>query len=380
MMKQRGVIMKIVIAMDSFKESMSAIEAVQSVERGIHGYCRDIETILCPVADGGEGTLETIIETCHGSIEYYEVTGPLFQKIKAPIGYIENSAIIECAKVCGLELLDEMQKNPHYTTTQGLGELILIAVKHGAKKIKICLGGSATNDGGIGMLMALGICFLDKNHQCVIGTMKGLKDIETMDISSFTCLLRDIEVTAICDVDNPLCGEKGATYVYGPQKGVHNVKEIDEHMKHYGEIVDSYFQKDVMHQAGAGAAGGLGFALMSFLGAKFQSGFIEVAKMISLKEKIETCDLVIVGEGKIDKQTQYGKTPYGVLQIAKTYDKKVVAFAGKVEDLEILKSLGFNLIYQISPDNLPLDKALKQGKTNLQQSVYTHMEDIIYGL
>lgn len=372
--------MKIVIAMDSFKESMSAIEAVQAAQKGIHQYRGDIETVLCPVADGGEGTLETLIEACHGKMEYYEVTCPLFQKIKAPIGYIDDYAIIECAKVCGLELLDETQKDPNFTTTQGLGELILIAVKHGAKKIKICLGGSATNDGGIGMLMALGVRFLNKHQQAVIGTMKGLKDIETMDMSSFTSFLQDIEVTAICDVDNPLCGEQGATYVYGPQKGVCNVKEVDEYMKHYGEIVDTYFQKGVMHQAGAGAAGGLGFALMSFLNAKFQPGFLEVAKMTDLKDKIQTCDIVIVGEGKIDKQTQYGKTPYGVLQITKTYNKKVVAFAGKVEDQEILKSLGFDHIYQISPDNLPLEQALKQGKENLQQCVYTHMEDIIYGL
>lgn len=380
MMKQRGVIMKIVIAMDSFKESMSATEAVQSVKQGIYQYRQDIETVLCPIADGGEGTLETLIQACHGKIEYYEVTGPLFQKIKAPIGYINDCAVIECAKVCGLELLNEMQKDPYYTTTQGLGELILIAVKQGIKKIKICLGGSATNDGGIGMLMALGVRFLDHNRQCVIGTMKGLKDIQKMDMSSFPSFLQDIEVTAICDVDNSLCGEKGATYVYGPQKGVRDVKEIDDYMKHYGEIVDAYFQKDVMHQAGAGAAGGLGFALISFLGAKFQSGFTEVAKMTSLQDKIQACDLVIVGEGKIDKQTQYGKTPYGVLQIAKIYHKKVVAFAGKVEDLEVLKSLGFDHIYQISPNHLSLDKALKQGKTNLKEAVYTHMEDIVYGL
>ena len=371
--------MKIVIAPDSFKESMTAQEAAKALERGVHCYDKTIKTILCPLADGGEGTLDTLVLALQGEKVEYEVTGPLFNKIMAPIGYVDDMAIIECAKVCGLELLDETQKDPSQTTSYGLGELIVHAVEHQVSKIMICLGGSATNDGGIGMLAALGVQFLDESHHVVSYTMEGLKDICNICLDNLNQRLKDIEWIGVCDVINPLCGNNGATYIYGPQKGLSQAKleSIDQAMFQYAQKVDFMFQKDYMIQPGAGAAGGLGYAMLAFLKAKLRSGFEIVSETIHLEEAILHCDKVIVGEGKLDKQTQFGKTPYGVLQIAQKYHKDVYAFAGKIEDVDVLKQLGFKSVYTITPHYMPLSIALKKGQENLEKTIFEHMEEII---
>ena len=370
--------MKILIAPDSFKESMTANEASLAIEKGIHNHYQDIQTLLCPLADGGEGTLETLVQAMNGIIEYEEVTGPLFQKITSPIGYVDDIAIIECAKVCGLELLNEDEKNPYHTTTYGLGELINKAMEHRIHKIMICLGGSATNDGGIGMLSALGARFYNAQHQQVSLTMAGLQDICEVDMSSLDTRFKDIEIIGVCDVNNLLCGPQGATAIYGPQKGVkqEEIACIDKAMEHYAKLVDSYVSIDYRFSPSSGAAGGLGYALLVCHG-KLQKGFETVSIMTCLEEKIKEVDCVIVGEGKIDQQTQYGKTPYGVLCKAKKYHKPVIAFAGKVSDIDILKQLGFSQIYQITPDDMELSMALKQGQINLEKCVSEHMEEII---
>lgn len=371
--------MKVVIASDSFKESMTALQACHAIEKGLKENNPAIETILCPLADGGEGTLETLVHAMDGHIEYYDVHGPLMNIIQAPIGYVQDIAIIESAKVCGLELLEESQKNPYHTTTYGIGELILQALNHHVQKILICLGGSATNDGGIGMLQALGVHFYNQNHQDVVSTMKGLQDIDHISIEEMVSLPQDLSIIGVCDVNNPLCGENGATYVYGPQKGVflEDRESIDQAMAHYGYLTDTLFRHDYMNEEGSGAAGGLGYALKAYLHASLKRGFDIVAETVSLEEKIQASDYVIVGEGKIDQQTQYGKTPYGVLKIAKKYGKNVYAFAGKVEDLDILHSLGFKDVYAITPAGLELSKALQLGKENLKKCVYQHAEDMI---
>lgn len=367
--------MKVVIAPDSFKESMSAYEAALSIEKGLKQN-QDIETILCPLADGGEGTLETLVKSMKGTIEYYEVHGPLLNKIQAPIGYVDNVAIIECAKVCGLELLEESQKNPYHTSTYGLGELIKCALLKHVKKIMICLGGSATNDGGIGMLQALGVHFYDTNHHEVQPTMQGLFDIHTIDISEMTDLSK-IKIQGVCDVVNTLCGQEGATYIFGPQKGVLDCEKIDQAMHNYALKTDALFNNDYRHAPSSGAAGGLGYALKAYLNGELRSGFDVVSETCHLEAKIKNSDIVIVGEGKIDKQTQFGKTPYGVLEVAKKYNKKVYAFAGKVEDLDVLKNLGFENVYQISPDNIELSLALKKGKEFLQKCVNHHLGELL---
>lgn len=369
--------MKIVIAPDSFKESMSAYEASLSIQSAIHQWNPRIQTVLCPLADGGEGTLETLVQAMQGVIQYFWVHGPFMNMIEAPIGFVDDIAIIECAKVCGLELLTEKQKNPFYTSTYGLGELMMIAFKHQVKQVMICLGGSATNDGGIGMLQALGVHFFDHDHQEVLSNMKGLFDIESIDIAHMYDLT-GIKIIGVCDVNNPLCGENGATYIYGPQKGIRIGEReiIDQAMKQYAYKADTLLNHHYINEAGTGAAGGLGYALKAFCHASLKRGFDVVSETIQLESKIKNCDIVIVGEGKIDQQTQYGKTPYGVLKIAQKYHKKVYAFAGKVEDYHILKALGFQNIYQISSDDLELATALKKGKENLLQCVYQHMEEI----
>ncbi len=369
--------MRVVIAPDSFKESMSAYEAALSIEKGLKQN-QDIETLLCPLADGGEGTLETLVKSMNGYIEYYHVCGPLLNKIQAPIGYVNDTAIIECAKVCGLELLEENQKNPYYTSTYGLGELIKNALLHRVKKIMICLGGSATNDGGIGMLQALGVHFYDRNHQEVQPTMQGLFDIHTIDISELIDLSK-IKIQGVCDVVNILCGQQGATYIFGPQKGVleEEKEKIDHAMHHYALKTDTLFHHDFRHTPSSGAAGGLGYALKAYLNGELRAGFDIVSETCQLENKIKNSDIVIVGEGKIDRQTQFGKTPYGVLQIAKKYNKNVYAFAGKVEDVDILKSLGFDNVYQITPETIELSLALKRGKEFLEKCVNQHLEELV---
>ena len=368
--------MKIVVAPDSFKESMSAIEASEAIFEALDAY--GIESVLTPLADGGEGTLETLVSAMNGKIETYWVKGVRLEKRAVAVGYVDDIAIIECAKVCGLELLTEAQKNPYHTSTYGLGELILKALDHHVKKLMICLGGSATNDGGIGMMSALGVQFLDEHNKNVIPTMAGLAHIQTIDVSLLDERLKNVEIIGVCDVTNPLCGDNGATYIYGGQKGVKQAEmaTIDQAMKDYAKKVDEIYNYDYQNQPGAGAAGGLGYALCAFCQAKLLPGFEVVSEIVELEKHIAKCDKVIVGEGKIDKQTQYGKTPYGVLKIAQKYHKDVFAFAGKVEDLDVLKALGFKNVYAISPEDMPLSMALKKGKENLCQCVKAHMEDI----
>ena len=370
--------MKVVIAPDSFKESMSAYEASLAIQEGLKEYDSSIETLLNPMADGGEGTLETMIHAMKGTIEEYEVHGPFMTKVKAPIGYVEDVAIIECAKVCGLELLSEEEKNPYHTSTYGLGELIRHALLRHVNRIMICLGGSATNDGGIGMLQALGVSFLDKNHQMVPPTMAGLQDIIEIDLSQMVSL-NNVTFMGVCDVQNPLCGEEGATYIYGPQKGVKLSERqmIDEQMNAYALKADHLLGGDYRLFPGSGAAGGLGYALIAFLKADLRSGFDIVSEVTHLEEKIKQSDCVIVGEGKMDKQTQFGKTPYGVLKIAQKYNKKVYAFAGKVEDLDILRDLGFENVYAISPLDIELSVALKKGTEFLKSCVYKHVGEML---
>lgn len=369
--------MKIVIAPDSFKESLSAYEAALAISEGLKQKDSAMTTILNPLADGGEGTLETLVMAMQGTIEKYHVHGPLMESIVAPIGYVQDIAIIECATVCGLELLREDQKNPYHTSTYGLGELILHALHKGVKQIMICLGGSGTNDGGIGMLQALGVKITDHQGCDVKPTMAGLKDVKNIQIDQMKSF-QNVDFMAVCDVQNPLCGRQGATYIYGPQKGVlkEECEMIDQYMEKYAQKADILLGENYRTFPGTGAAGGLGYALKAFLNADLKPGFHIVCEITGLEEKIKDCDCVIVGEGKMDKQTQYGKTPYGVLQVAQKYHKNVYAFAGKVEDIEILKNIGFQNVYAITPLDVELSYALKHGQEFLKECVYQHVEEI----
>ncbi|MCD7839996.1 MAG: glycerate kinase, partial [Erysipelotrichaceae bacterium] len=289
--------------------------------------------------------------------------------------------IIECAKVCGLELLKEDEKDPYLTSTYGLGELIQIAALNHVHKLMICLGGSATNDGGIGMLQALGVQILNDHHQQVTPTMKGLLEVKSIE-NRHLSLLDNIEIIGVCDVTNPLCGNQGASAIYGPQKGLKqaDLAMIDDAMNNYSSLADQLLGKDYRYVSGSGAAGGLGYAIVSFMHGNLRAGFDVVSEVSHLEDAIKQADMVIVGEGKIDKQTQYGKTPYGVLKIAQKYHKTVFAYAGKVEDNEVLESLGFKNVYAISPRNMELSLALKLGEDNMQKCVFEHMQEMIDAL
>lgn len=364
--------MKVLIATDSYKESMSAIEATKAIQSGIHQFDSTIQTVACPLADGGEGTMKTLVSALSGTIKTYEVKGALLEPKEVEVGFVRDTAIIESALVCGLE--DVAVKDPYLTSTYGLGQLILKVIKEGYHKIFICLGGSATNDGGLGMLQALGGLFLDEEGKEVTPTLEGLFNTQTVDLSHFNSQLSQLEITGLCDVDNPLCGNKGATYIYGPQKGLSQfeLETVDNAMYQYALKVDS----SKIEEPGAGAAGGLGFAL-KVLHASLQKGFDVIAKATHLEEKIIESDFVIVGEGKLDKQTQFGKTPYGVLLIAKKHGKPVFAFGGRVEDKELLQTMGFCQIYEISPRSLELERALSKGASYLQKAIDEHMEEML---
>ena len=368
--------MKCVVALDSFKECMTAKNACEAVKRGVHHYDETIEVRTYPLADGGEGTLETLVDALHGVIEYYRVTGPLGESVEAPIGYCKDLAIIECAKVCGLEMLTEEQKNPYQTTTYGLGELMKIACQKGSKRLFICLGGSATNDGGIGMLSALGVDF-HFNHDVL--TMNDLKNIQSIDLSHLESSLKDIDIVGVCDVDNPLCGVNGATYVYAKQKGLKETEfeVVDKAMAHYGELVDALFNHDYRNEAGAGAAGGLGYALMSVCQASIRPGFQLVSETLQLEDAMHDVDFAVVGEGRMDSQTLCGKTPFGVMSMAKKYNKSVFGFAGCIFDQDILLNNGFDRLYEISPRDMELSEALRRGEELLEKCVYEHMKEMI---
>lgn len=366
--------MRVVIAPDSFKECMSAKEASFAIAEGFHSVDPSIECYLIPMADGGEGTLDCLIDVHQGKKEYVEVYDPLLRKIKAPIGIIDHFAVIESAKCCGLELLKENEKDPFLTSTYGLGQMILAALDMGINQMLITLGGSSTNDGGIGMLQALGAHFYDKDKNEVTSNGEGLTHIESIDLSGLDQRLKDINIVCGCDVDNPLCFLQGATYVYGPQKGLldEDKERLDQAMFHYGQLMEKYLSKSLMEEAGAGAAGGLGFAF-KVLGAHLKKGFDIVARLNSLEKYIETSDLVIVGEGRMDEQTSHGKTPYGVMKMAKKYNKPVYGFAGSLSNIDSLRMMGFDGVQCITPKNTVLEVALLEGYENLKKKAAEFM-------
>lgn len=362
--------MNIVLAFDSYKECMSAIQACEVAQ----SVLKDHNVILCPMSDGGEGTRDVIVGALGGNIKHYNVKDVFLNDRDVGIGVIDDLAVIESAKVCGLELCDGL-RNPHITTTYGLGQLIIKAMDEGIKKIVVTLGGSATNDGGIGMLVALGVKFYNHFNKKIM-MMDDLKDIVYIDLSGIDKRIYDIELIVLCDVDNPLCGLYGATYVYGKQKGLKDeeLSNIDNAMKHYAKL-----SKDILNiddtLAGCGAAGGLGFAFQCYLNAKLYKGVEYVSQLLNLREHIKQSDCIFVGEGQMDISSTYGKSPYGVLQIAKEYNKKVFAFAGKVKDYNVLKEIGFSDIYEISK-GISLQDALKNGQYYLKKAIIENIKEI----
>lgn len=366
--------MKFVLAPDSFKESMTAKEVCQAMENGIRKVLPDAKIISVPMADGGEGTMDSLIDATNGQKYAVKVTEPLGTPVTAHYGILgdQKTAIIEMAEASGLSYVPQDKRTPatiKKTTTFGTGELINAALKHDVTRVIIGLGGSSTNDGGSGMAQAIGVKFFDHNDHEITqklggGDLKQITRIDTIDINS---KIKKTKFLLASDVTNPLTGTNGASYVFGPQKGADQAtaKELDENLSHYAKIIG----QNIAQTPGSGAAGGLGAGLLAFTHAKIYPGVKLVANEVHLAEKIKEADYVFTGEGGTDFQTQFGKTPYGVAQIAKKYDVPVISFAGYIgKGIDHLYDKGFTAIFGILAKAENIDQALKDGPQNVERT------------
>lgn len=351
--------MNILIAPDSFKDCLSAMEVASALGRGIQKILPDTICTLVPMADGGEGTVESVIDATHGKQIKLQVLDPLMREVPSFYGITGDgeTAVIEMAAASGIELLEGKERDPWITSTYGTGQLIKDALDRGVKKILLGIGGSATNDGGAGMAQALGVVFNGKFEVLSVRGGGALGEVEQIHMEALDPRIAGTEIVVACDVNNPLTGPEGASAVYGPQKGADGemVEKLDLNLTHYAKLIQDQLGKDVSGVAGAGAAGGLGAGMMAFLGARLVGGFTLVAGVVGLEEKIRGADLVITGEGKMDKQTRFGKTPFGVAQMAKEQGKPVIGVAGTLdEDAALLYDYGFDLLMPIQekPGNL----------------------------
>lgn len=369
------IIKTFVLAPDSFKESMSAEQVCVVMKNAILQIMPNAKCISIPMADGGEGTIDALVMAKSGLKIVCEVEGPLpHQKIITHFGLIDNgrTAVIEMAKANGIHLVEPISRNPLFTSTFGTGQMIAAALEFGVKKIIIGLGGSVTNDGGAGMAHALGVKFLDQEQQELRPFGGNLNQIQSIDISGIDRRLAKTEILIASDVNNPLCGKKGASYIFGPQKGATSdmVEQLDQNLSLYADLVERLLGVDLRHRAGAGAAGGLGFGLMAFLNANIQSGVELIIRETQLIDQIKSADYVFTGEGKIDFQTQFGKTPFGVAQAALQQSKPVYAFAGRIgEDIETLYDQGFSKIIGINPPEQSLEDSMKNAIHNLESTI-----------
>lgn len=326
--------MKVVIAIDSLKGSLSSMEAGTAIKDGILAAKPDAEVIVKPLADGGEGTTDALIEGMNGERIDLTVTGPMHTPVDAYYGYLKdtNTAVMEMASAAGITLVPDSEKNPLLATSYGVGEMINDAIQRDCRNFIIGIGGSVTNDGGIGMLKALGVRFLDENGEDAGEGGQALAKIARIDVSGMNPLLKECHIQVACDVNNPLCGENGSTYVYGPQKGVTEdmKKTLDEAMAHFARVTSETLENDYMNTPGAGAAGGLGYAFLAYTGAALTPGIELILDAVGLEEELSGADVVVTGEGRLDFQTAMGKAPVGVARLAKKYNAKVIAFAGSV--------------------------------------------------
>ena len=364
--------MKVVIAIDSLKGSLTSIEAGYAVKTGILRAKPDARIIVKPLADGGEGTTDALIEGLGGERIHITVDGPFKKPISTYYGYLpaSDTAIIEMASAAGITLIADDEKDPFTATTYGVGEMIKDAIEKGCRSFIIGIGGSATNDGGIGMLKALGYQFLDADGNDVGEGGQALEKIASVDIRNACKTLAECDFQIACDVTNPLCGLNGATYIYGPQKGVTlATREIlDAGMHHYAEITAGATGTTHLNSPGAGAAGGLGYAFLSYLNARLTPGISLILDAVNLEAELCDADIVITGEGRLDHQTVMGKAPIGVAQLAKKYNLKVIAFAGSVtEDAAVCNTAGIDAYFPIIRGVTTLEEALdpQTAKNNM---------------
>lgn len=365
--------MKIVIAPDSFKECLTAKEVATAIETGFREIFPSAEYVKVPVADGGEGTLQSLVDATGGRLIEAPVTGPLGNQMTASFGLLGDgeTAVIEMARASGLELVDPEKRNPMITTTFGTGELISSALDQGVKKIIVGIGGSATNDGGAGMMQALGARLLDEDNRELTYGGANLAKLASINIQKLDPRLASVQFIAACDVDNPLTGTSGASAIFGPQKGAtpEMVEELDQALGHYAAIIKNTLGKDVDQVPGAGAAGGMGAALLGFLNAELRPGIDIVMEAVDLASKVKGANLVITGEGRIDGQTAQGKTPVGVARIAKNEGLPVVALAGSVGVGEAaVYDHGIDALFPVVHGAVTLKEALLKGGENLTRA------------
>lgn len=371
--------MKVVVAIDSLKGSLSSMEAGLAIRDGILLAHPEAEIIVKPLADGGEGTTDALIEGMGGERIDLTVTGPLGRPVDAYYGYLKetNTAIIEMASAAGIILVSEEEKNPLLATTYGVGEMIRDAAQRGCRNFIIGIGGSATNDGGIGMLEALGYHFLDVNGLAVGQGAQALGKVASIDTENVLPWLTECHFQVACDVTNPLCGKNGATYIYGPQKGVtEEMKaQLDADMSHFAEVTSRTFGTHFADSKGAGAAGGLGFALLSYLHAELTPGIDLILDAVRLDEVLKDADIAVTGEGCLDHQTAMGKAPVGVAKLAKKYNAKVLAFAGGVtKDAKACNEAGIDAFFPIVRGITTLNEAMKPE--NARQNMIDSVEQV----
>ena len=372
--------MRVVVAIDSFKGSMSSLEAGEAISNGIKKAHKDTEVEIRPLADGGEGTVEALSIGMGGRLINVDVTGPVGRKVSAVYGIVDSSktAIIEMSQAAGITLVSGDEKNPLYTTTFGVGELIKDAINKGCRHFVVGIGGSATNDCGIGMLQALGYEFLDKEGNQVGFGASGVRDIVSIRDENVIKELSECYFRVACDVNNPLCGDLGCSAIYGPQKGATKemVADMDGWLKNYSKIVKEKYPDADSEYPGTGAAGGLGYAFLNFTNSKLESGIKIILDETKLEEYVKDADIVVTGEGRLDHQTVMGKAPVGVANIAKKYNKKVIAFSGSVtEDAGVCNEHGIDAFFPILRRIVTLEEAMqtdtaKQNLTDTAEQVF----------
>ena len=367
--------MKVVVAIDSFKGSMSSLEAGEAIAKGVKKAHKDAIVEIRPLADGGEGTVAALSSGMGGKLVNVEVTGPAGKSVNAVYGIVESSktAIIEMSQAAGITLVSGDEKNPLYTTTFGVGEMIKDAIRKGCRHFIVGIGGSATNDCGIGMLQALGYEFLDKDGKQVGFGASGVRDIVSIKDENVIKELEECNFRVACDVNNPLCGDLGCSAIYGPQKGATKemVADMDAWLLRYSKLVKEKYPNADSENPGTGAAGGLGYAFLNFTNSKLESGIQIVLDETRLEEYVKDADVVVTGEGRLDRQTAMGKAPIGVANIAKKYNKKVIAFSGSVtEDAFVCNEHGIDAFFPILRRIVTLEEAMKSdiAKRNLMDT------------
>ncbi|EGT4257144.1 glycerate kinase [Citrobacter amalonaticus] len=365
--------MKIVIAPDSFKESLSAMQVATAIEQGFREIYPDAQYVKLPMADGGEGTVESMVEATEGHYQFIDVTGPLGTQVQARWGVLGDgkTAVIEMAAASGLHHVPPEHRNPLITTSYGTGELILAALERGVEHIILGIGGSATNDGGAGMLQALGIALLDAHGDALPPGGGALSKLAKIDTTHADPRLKTVSVTVACDVNNPLCGPTGASAIFGPQKGATEemIAALDGALAVYGKRLQEFTGRDVMNTPGAGAAGGMGAALLGLLDADLKPGVEIVINALQLERLVADASLVITGEGRLDSQSICGKTPIGVARCAKRYQKPVIALAGGLTlDHQIVHEHGLDAVFSVLTRIATLPEALEDAEYNLRIS------------